>query len=76
MPYEDEVIVYFKDKAKENGFYSLVYDPICKTKEEVDNYFATLIDQLAEMDAKQNVPIRYKRHIMGVWVNNEQEGNT
>ena len=71
MPYEDEVIKYFNDKAKENGFYSLVYDPICKTKEEVDNYFVTLISQLAEMDAKQVVPVRYERHIQGVWVGDE-----
>ena len=42
---EEGVVDYFYRIAKENGFTSLLYDPRCKTKENVDSY----IDYLAKM---------------------------
>lgn len=38
------VVDYFYRIAKENGFTSLLHDPRCKTKEDVDSYIEYLIE--------------------------------
>ena len=47
MPYET-VEKYFYKVAKKNGFTSLLYDPRCKTKEEVDLYINELLELIGE----------------------------
>ncbi|MBU5292811.1 hypothetical protein KQH90_02005 [Anaerosalibacter bizertensis] len=47
MPTET-VEKYFYRIAKKNGFTSLLYDPRCKTKEDVDLYIRDLLDMLGD----------------------------
>ena len=47
MSYET-VEKYFYKVAKKNGFTSLLYDPRCKTKEEVDLYINELLELIGE----------------------------
>lgn len=47
MPYET-VEEYFYKVAREKGFTSLLYDPRCKTKEDVDLYINELLELLGE----------------------------
>ncbi|MGJ0848324.1 hypothetical protein ACR77J_16660 [Tissierella praeacuta] len=47
MPYET-VEEYFYKVAKKNGFISLLYDPRCRTKEDVDLYIKELLELLGE----------------------------
>ena len=53
MPVESikqDTIEYFYKIAKDNGFNSLVFDPICKNKEDVDVFIEELQDVLEKIE--------------------------